>query len=287
MPGSDAIGLSLNNPGDLTVNGPNSFLYPGQSGVTPHTFKSGHTLYFASFPDPTTGFNALVNSIAGRIGRGFNTVTTLVHQFLGTPTSNVDNPHVDNYITTVAATAGVGANDQLTTAQAQQIALGIAKAEGTSSIVPLSSASTGNNGAGIGGAFGVGSVNGFFGTAPATPNNSNVVTGGAQVDPGSVITGIADYPAAFLTGLIGGNTSTTVTGAPANNTPIAQTGADTGSGVNTAVSQGLGSLTSWLAQNAVVVALIAGAALVGVVAISLMFSNSNQGGTTHIVPVPV
>lgn len=281
MPGS-AIGLSINNPGDLTVNGPNSFLYAGQNGVTSHTFASGHTLYFANFPDPTTGWNALVNSVAGRINRGFNTVTTLVHQFLGTPVSNVDNPHVGNYIAQVASTAGVGANDQLTSGQAQQIALGIAKAEGTSAIVPAAGSAATNAGVAVGTAVG-----GLFPSTASTPNNAGVVTGGQQVDPGSVITGIADYPAAFLTGILGGNTSTTVTGAPANNAPIAQAGADTGAGVNTAVGQGVSSLTNWLTGNLVVIAVIAGAGLLGLFALSSAFSSGEQGGETKIVPVPV
>lgn len=279
---SQAIGIGINNPGDLTVTGPNSYLYPGQSGITPHTFQSGNTLYFAQFPDPITGFNALVNSIAGRINNGFNTVATLVYNYLGTSTNNADNPYVANYVATVSNALGVQPNQTITASQAQQVAIGIAQAEGTSSIVPASSSQATSSGSSVGA-----SIGGLFNPGtPSNPTNSGVVTGGQQVDPISVLTGIADYPAAFITGLLGGNTSTTVTGAPANNTPIAQTGADTGAGVNTAVGQATSGLTGWLTQNAIVIAAIAGAAILGVIAIGSSFNNSGGGSKTTVVPIP-
>lgn len=128
------IGVQNDNPGNLTVFGPNSFLYAGQTGVS-----SANGLYYAVFPDAQTGWNALVNYVSTHINNGWNTLGGFVSHYLGNPNlaPSAANPFPSQYLQTVSQTSGIGANANITSANAVAIAQGIAKAEGTSSLVPL------------------------------------------------------------------------------------------------------------------------------------------------------
>jgi hypothetical protein len=124
------IGGRYNNWGDLTVGsaGNNRILYPGQTGTV-----NGNGLSYATFGTPDAGMNALVDYIKRHISQGWTTLDKLVFGYLGTSTANKDNPYPQSYLRTVAATAGLSPNSPISAANAQAIAMGISKAEGSSS----------------------------------------------------------------------------------------------------------------------------------------------------------
>jgi len=212
------------------------------------TSPNGFT--YATFPDPATGFSALVDYVSRHIQSGISNLTGINKLFGNSP----------SYLNSLSTGSGLSPTQTLTTADAASVARGIAVAEGTASIVP-----------------GVGSVG-----ATATPKVTSpdfwtqLLTGAANA---------ADYPAGFLTGLFGGNTTPTPAQGP--NNPGAASGAATGQGV-AQTAAGQGGPWSFGNINWEVVAVIGAAALFGLFAISAAFSGgSHGGGTTKIVPIPV
>lgn len=127
-----AYGVSLNNPGDLTVFGPGSILYPGQSGTW-----SGPTFTYASFPDPTTGWNALVNYIQRHINSGWTTLAQFVNNFGGFKGNLSPGTPGGNYLAAVSQFSGIAPNAVINPSEANAIAIGIAHGEGTTSLIPL------------------------------------------------------------------------------------------------------------------------------------------------------
>jgi hypothetical protein len=135
-----SFGDKLNNPGDLTVGNSkigrigSGMLYPGQSGyVNGPTLSDGSHFIFAQFPDAATGSAGLVDYVKRHIAKGWNTVSTFVFGFLGTSSDNAANPHVQSYLKAVEHSTGLGPNDHITAANADAIAAGISRAEGSKS----------------------------------------------------------------------------------------------------------------------------------------------------------
>lgn len=138
------IGLNTNNPGNLTVNGPGSFLYPGQTGV----YSSGNGFNYASFGTPQAGSNALIGWLQNNLGTNPQTSLSNVGDTLGyylnsgfngvqnTPA----NPNAVGYAAGVASSLGMGLSDNFTATQLQdpnflnQLGAAISKQEGTSSV---------------------------------------------------------------------------------------------------------------------------------------------------------
>lgn len=144
------IGVTYNNPGNLTVGGPNSYLYQGQSGV----YNSSNGLSYAEFPDASTGTNALEQYISDNIGTNSNllqNVQQFVGYFLNGNTSSVDNtpanPYAANYLQQVESAVGLGGSTNFTQSQVnspsfiQALAGAVSKSEGTSSVFAPSSGS--------------------------------------------------------------------------------------------------------------------------------------------------
>ncbi len=139
-----ALGVTTNNPGNLTVNGPNSFLYTGQTGVT-----FANNLYYAKFPDAQTGANALTEYLTSNIGTNndtsLTTPTQLANYYLNGPNSNggnldapvqgtAANPYGANWLNTVLQYAGLQPNSQIKSSDIPNIAKGIQAAEGNNAL---------------------------------------------------------------------------------------------------------------------------------------------------------
>lgn len=133
------IGVGANNPGDLTVFGPGSILYPGQTGTI-----AGNGFNYATFPDQASGIAALENYITRHVANGWNTVSKFVYGFLGTSSANAANPHPQAYLSAFEKATGLGANSPLSSSQAALVAKGIAAGEGTLSAFPGLSSSGGD-----------------------------------------------------------------------------------------------------------------------------------------------
>lgn len=131
-----AVGVKTNNPGNLTVTGPNSILYPGQTGV-----YQANGLNYAVFPDPQTGANALLNYLGNNVGQTPDLLTTpsqLAGYYLnGDPDSiqpTAANPNPSSWLTTITKALGIGANDQIPAGSNNVIAGAIQKAEGNTAL---------------------------------------------------------------------------------------------------------------------------------------------------------
>lgn len=191
------IGITLLNPGDLTVNKPGQILYPGQTGT-----GQGNGLTYAQFPTADAGENALVDYVTRHIASGWTTLSQFVYGFLGTSSNNAANPHVQNYLNTVSQTTGIAPNATITSSEATAIAAGISKAEGTSSAF--------NFGAG---ASTVGGNSSPVNSNPLVTGWDNLQTGASNLISGSgVSVGTA----------LGGSLGATINGGPA--TPMAPQG---------------------------------------------------------------
>ncbi len=110
------------NPGNLTVNRPGQFLYPGQIG----TYSSPNGFTYATFPNGQTGFSALVDYIRRHVSQ-WGTTSQFVTGYLGTGTPNAANPYPSNYLTTVQQASGL--NGSIGT-NYNALANGIVTAEG-------------------------------------------------------------------------------------------------------------------------------------------------------------
>lgn len=162
------------NPGDLTVFGPQSFLYPGQTGV----FASPNGLYYAQFPDAQTGTNALVDYVQRHVSNGWTNLNQFVFGYLGTSTPNSANPAPQAYLNRVAQGSGIAAGGSLIGQDPLSIARGIATGEGTLSVFAPGAAT---GGTGLTGALG------------ATGND-------AQSDWGGGVSGFIDHALSWLGG---------------------------------------------------------------------------------------
>lgn len=125
------VGSRINNPGNLTVTGPNSFLYAGQTGV-----YSANGLYYAQFGTAQAGADALTSYIQRHVNNGWNTLSRFTGGYLnGTPGSlgaTSANPWPRNYLATLQGATGLGPNDPISSSLFDELAIGITKAEGTS-----------------------------------------------------------------------------------------------------------------------------------------------------------
>lgn len=126
------LALLNNNPGNLTVNSPNQILYPGQTG----TYSSSNGLTFATFPNGETGFAALVDYVQRKINSGVSTVGGILQLFGAPAAANHDNPNPGSYTANFVAATGLQPSSS-DAGQAEQIAVGIATAEGGKSLIPL------------------------------------------------------------------------------------------------------------------------------------------------------
>ena len=152
------IGVTYNNPGNLTVNGPNSFLYAGQTGVYP----SPNGFYYATFPDPQTGSAALNTYVQNNIGTDPNTSESTLGQalayFLNGSQNGIQNtaanPNAVGYANGVAAATGIGLNTPFTSQDVNNpslinsISAAIAQQEGTSSVYSNGGAASAANSVG-------------------------------------------------------------------------------------------------------------------------------------------
>lgn len=153
------------------------------------------------------------------------------------------------------------------------------------------SASAGSNaGAGVGSFVG-GLFNPTVGGSQAPPQITS--PGVVKTNPSATSSTDPNSPNADWTNYQTWVNAMTTSSFLADNTPTAvgqavagDTSAAPGS-IGAQAATATQGLTAWIAQNAVVIAVVAGAALVGVIAITSMFNNSSESGTTHIVPVPV
>ena len=133
-----AIGVRGNNPGDLTVTGPNSYLYDGQTGV----YSSPNGLYYPTFGTPQAGGSALDTYINNNVGTDPNSSLTTPSEFAsyylngsyGPLTSTTNNPHAQSWLSSFLSVIGIGANGNLASVPTATIAQGIQKAEGTTSL---------------------------------------------------------------------------------------------------------------------------------------------------------
>lgn len=171
------LGVSLNNPGNLTVNGPNSFLYSGQSGV-----HSANGLYYAVFPDAQTGASALTSYITRNAGN-YSSLSSFGNTYSGGDSNWINN--VANYL-------GVSPSASPSSLNVNQFAAAITNAEG-------------NNG--VGNVFGGGSTSNGL-SAAFDPNNNTVYTGPISqssidklIGVGESVTGSQSNTTDALTGL--------------------------------------------------------------------------------------
>lgn len=212
-----ALGVADNNPGNLTVTGPNSFAYAGQTGV-----QSANGLFYAVFGTAQAGAAALITWLQNNIGSNDSTSLTtpseLASYYLNGsfgPLQNTSaNPAAGNYLSSLENSTGLGANGQLTSVPINSIAAGIQKAEGNMALGNLFgtpgtvSGSTAANSGGVIGSLeqsGANLVSGVqndiaaFGTG-ANYISQNGVAAGAAVLAGANPTAAAANPAGSLTG---------------------------------------------------------------------------------------
>lgn len=139
------LGVTLNNPGNLTVTGPNSYVYAGQTGV-----QSANGLFYAVFASAQDGANALITWLQNNIGSNdatsLTTPSELTSYYLngsfGPLTNTANNPNANNYLTSLEQSTGLGPNGSLTSVPINTIAAGIQKAEGNMGLGNLFSAQT-------------------------------------------------------------------------------------------------------------------------------------------------
>lgn len=130
-----AIGArpDINNPGDLTVTGPNSLLYPGQTGV----YASPNGNYYAKFDDPQSGTNALLDYIQRHAVPGMSSsdfASFFLNGSTGPVTNTPDNPHATTWLSAIDNALGLRPGDPITSRNPSDIGAAIAQAEGTASV---------------------------------------------------------------------------------------------------------------------------------------------------------
>lgn len=123
MPDFSSLYGTTFNPGNLTVNRPGQFLYPGQIG----TYSSPNGFTYATFPNGQTGYNALVDYVQRHVQNGWGSVSQFVGGYLGTTTANSANPYPSNYLSAVQQASGL--NGSIGT-NYNALANGIVTAEG-------------------------------------------------------------------------------------------------------------------------------------------------------------
>src|ERR1700761_1824329 len=132
-----ALGVTLNNPGNLTVNSSGQILYPGQTGT-----YNANGLIYAVFGSPQAGGAALVNYIQNNIGTDDATSLTtpqeLASYYLngsyGPLQSSSANPYANNWLSAVDNFIGASPNSPITNYSPQSIAQGIEIAEGNGAL---------------------------------------------------------------------------------------------------------------------------------------------------------
>lgn len=142
MPGN--IGLTYNNAGNLTVNGPGQILYPGQTGV----YSSPNGLHYAIFDTPQSGTNALQGWLRDNLGTDPSTSLSNLGDTLGYylngsfngVQNTANNPNATAYASGAASTLGISLGQNFTAAQLADpnfiagIGGAIAKQEGTAGV---------------------------------------------------------------------------------------------------------------------------------------------------------
>jgi|SRR5579859_1705589 len=238
---SNNIGVTYNNPGNLTVAPGVS--YAGQTGV----YHSPNGLNYAIFGSPQAGSAALDTYIANNIGTNPNTSESTIGQLLGfflngdnNGISNTSaNPNAIGYVNAVSRATGLGLNDQFTSSQISdpgfidRIAQAISTQEGTSNVfVPgtnaqsqVSANTNANSGNTSNGIFGfisnglsnfasgiagpVGAITSSVTSQPSTTGNNGGIFGpiiqwlnGAQAGIGASITGAVTRGGFGIVGII-------------------------------------------------------------------------------------
>ena len=165
-----SIGVRYNNPGNLTVSNERmGLVYPGQTGI----YNSPNGLHYATFGSPEAGSNALVDYL-GRNAIG-KTLNQFGNYYLngsksgGTPPSTINNPFPASWMSAVAAASGLGGNSVISAGDLPNIAAGVAKAEGASSVFHF------GTGKSVSSILGDGSVDGMLNNIV----NGSVALGGA------------------------------------------------------------------------------------------------------------
>lgn len=230
MPG---IEVTANNPLGITVAGPgygSPYASPSYGGTGTITSGAGYT--FDTFPNQQEGIAAGIQYITNKIQSG---AVTTAGQLV-----NLFSP---NDQTAFDQTTGLTPTSVLSASSAGIYAAGIAAGEGTLQEFGGTSAFTGSN-LNTGSA----SVNvGIPGATVTLPSaGGGAVASNSGTGIGSIIADIADYPAALITGLFGGNT--TPTAAQGANGPATATGAATGAGVNAASGNAFSGFAQFLTQ---------------------------------------
>ena len=140
------IGVTYNNPGNLTANG---IIYPGQTGV----YSSPNGLSYATFGTPQAGSSALVSWLQNNLGtdtsNSLSTIGETLSYYLngsyGPLSNTANNPNAVSYGNQVAANLGMDLNQPFTQAQLSdpsflgQLGGAISQAEGTSSVYTFGS----------------------------------------------------------------------------------------------------------------------------------------------------
>lgn len=180
---------NVNNPGDITVTGPNATnVYQGQTGVLPVTGPDGTIRYFPTFDTPQDGTAALDQYLAANIGSNnttsLTTPTQLANYFLSGPNANggnldnpitptTANPGAINWLNQVESATGLGPNGQLSSVSLSSIAQGVSAGEGTISVYVPTASATQNTSDTSGSLGGVSSIL----TAPAANATASATVG--------------------------------------------------------------------------------------------------------------
>lgn len=125
------IGVITNNPGNLTTFGPNSFIYPGQTGN-----YSANGLTYAVFPDAHTGASALTDYLNRNTGN-YSSLSDFGKAYSG------GDP---NWTTNVATSLGVSTSTPPNTINVNSLGAAIQNAEGNNGLGNLFNTGSGNSG---------------------------------------------------------------------------------------------------------------------------------------------
>lgn len=125
----------MNNPGDLTVLGPNDFEFTGQTGV----YSSPNGLFYPQFSTPQYGYNALMEWLQNNVGTDPASSVTNLNELTGYylngnysgVVATANNPYPQSWLNTVANASGLSPFQDISSSDLPSIATGIMKAEGT------------------------------------------------------------------------------------------------------------------------------------------------------------
>lgn len=132
-----SLGVTYNNPGDLTVSSSNPNLYSseGQTGV----YNSPNGLSYPTFGSVSSGYSALGDWLTSNVGTNdatsLTTPSELASYYLngsyGGLSNTANNPAANNWLTAFDNFLGASPNSQLSGYSTNQLEGAIATAEGT------------------------------------------------------------------------------------------------------------------------------------------------------------